>query len=294
MRLVCAMVVTVALSFVWDRAQNADPSDAQRILRAHLSHGIGASAFDSDVWDDPTNAALIVGARSGAAVADLQRLTGHERDFSQRLTRLERAGFLRREGDRVRAAFPILIGKAQLAYSAIASQVASRIEKEMRANWRALLRNLNARGWQDWAYHFVWSQTMDSGFAWAALMKGGYVPPLSKVVVWVVHPAHPFKSGTNYYPDSEVRDFMLAVTWRPEAIRTINRIGGDWQIVWDAALTGPALPKVRERLRALGLVNRHDRLLVPVVRNTILCTANWNDLQASTSRSWRITCRSTH
>jgi hypothetical protein len=49
--------------------------------------------------------------------------------------------------------------------------------------------------------------------------------PLSSVIVWVVYPAHPFKSGTNYFPDNEIRDQMLAVTWRPRAADTAGRVG---------------------------------------------------------------------
>jgi hypothetical protein len=184
-RWACAAIVTLALSSSGGVVvpQSAGTPDAHHILDAHLSHGIGKSPFDSDVWKDQLNATLILGARSGATVADLQRLSGHREDLSERLATLERAGFLRHDAGRLQAAFPIIIDQKQHAYSAIVSQLAGRIEKEMRADWQTLLHDLSARGWTAWAYHFVWSQTMDSGFAWAALMKSGRVPPLSKLVV---------------------------------------------------------------------------------------------------------------
>ena len=58
----------------------------------------------------------------------------------------------------------------------------------------------------------------------AAMMEGGRVPRLSSVIVWVVYPPHPFKSGTNYYPYTEIRDQLLGVTWRPGAADTVSAL----------------------------------------------------------------------
>jgi hypothetical protein len=238
------------------------------VLQAHLSHGIGASPFDSDVWHDEVNATLVMRSRSGTTTAELQQVTGDQQDLSARLIKLERDGFLRRAGDRVRTAFPILVGQARTSYFELVSLAAASIENTMRAEWQGLLQALSARGWAAWAYHFVWSQTMDSGFAWAPMMEQQLVPPLSQVVVWVVYPAHSFKSGTNYYPDTELRDQMLAVTWRPGAADTVSRVGREWQTLLPGALTGMTTPEGRERLRALDLIGGDGAVKVPVVKRS--------------------------
>jgi hypothetical protein len=243
-------------------------ADARRILEAHLSHGIGASPFDSDVWHDQVNAALIVSARSGATMAELRQAAGDPPDLPARLETLRQEGFLRLDGDSVRAAFPVLIGKDRDDYFEIVARAAGAIDEQMRGSWQALVRELESRGWAGWSYHFVWSQVMDSGFTWAPMMEQRLVPPLSRLVVWVVYPAHPFKSGTNYYPDTELRDEMLAVTWRPRAANTIARAGGDWRAILPAALTGATTDEGRQRLRALGLIGEDGRVLVPVVKKS--------------------------
>jgi hypothetical protein len=106
---------------------------------------------------------------------------------------------------------------------------------------------------------------MDSGFAWAAMMEHGRVPRLSTVIVWVVYPAHPFKSGTNYYPDTEIRDQMLAVTWRPGAADNVGRFAQEWPMVWSAAFGRETTTEGRQRLSALGLVDSTGRSRLPVV-----------------------------
>jgi hypothetical protein len=265
-RAIGALLVAVASVSSAAGPQSAAVPDARRILAAHLSHGIGADPFDSDLWHDDLNAALIVSARSGATTAELQKIVRDPGDLSARLLKLEHGGFVRREGERVRAAFPILVGRARDTYQELVSEAATSIEKEERIGWQTLLRDLSARGWAEWSYHFVWSETMDSGFTWAPLMAQGHVPPLSRVVVWVVYPAHSFESGTNYYPNTEMRDQWLAVTWRPGAANTIGRVGAQWRTVWSAALMGTATGDERQRLVALGLLDAAGRVLIPVVK----------------------------
>jgi hypothetical protein len=238
------------------------------VLEAHLSHGIGPSPFDSDIWHDELNATFVVRSRLGATIAELQQVAGDRQDLSARLLKLQQDGFLRREGDRVRATFPVLVAHERDTYLELVSEAAATIEEQMRAEWQALLRALNERGWAAWSYHFVWSQTMDSGFAWASMMEQRHVPPLSQVVVWVVYPAHSFKSGTNYYPDTELRDQMLAVTWRPGAANTVARVGGEWQTVLPGALTGKTTAEGRQRLRALDLIGEDDQVKAPVVKRS--------------------------
>lgn len=268
MRLVAAVIVGGVSLAVAATPQGVGQPTSRRVLEAHLSHGIGASPFDSDVWHDERNAALVVASRSGTTIAELQRIAGDRQDLSARLLKLHQDGFLRHEGDRVRAAFPILVGQERDTYFGLVSQAAASIEGKMRAEWRALLRDLSTRGWAAWSYHFVWSQTMDSGFAWAPMMEQRRVPPLSQVVVWVVYPPHSFKSGTNYYPDTEVRDQMLAVTWRPGAANTVTRVGGEWRTVLPGALTGKVPEEGRQRLRALDLMGENGQVKVPVVKRS--------------------------
>jgi hypothetical protein len=259
-----ASVVVLALTLAAAGQQSG--IKAREILEAHLSHGIGSSPFDSDVWRDETNAALIVRARFGATRSQLETLAGNRDELESRLASLRQHGFVRLDGTLVRAAFPIVIEDAHDLYMHVISEAARRIDAEMRGKWQALLNDLEARGWADWAYHFVWSQTMDSGSTWALMMEQGRVPPLSTVIVWVVYPPHPFKSGTNYYPDTELRDQMLAVTWRPRTADTVGRIGRAWRSIWSAALTGQTTIEEREHLGALGLVDNQRSVRVPTVR----------------------------
>ena len=259
-----ASVAVLALSLAVVEPQSG--VKARAILEAHLSHGIGRSPFDSDVWRDETNAAIIVKARSGVTRGELEAVTASREELDSRLALLRQRGFVRFDGSLIRAAFPIVIEEAHGRYMRLISEAASRVYAEMRGAWQRLLADLDARGWADWSYHFVWSQTMDSGFTWAPMMEQGRVPPLSSVIVWVVQPAHPFKSGTNYYPDTELRDQMLAVTWRPRTAATMGRVGRAWPSIWSAAVTGESTVAERQELRGLGLVDNDGRIRVPVVR----------------------------
>ena len=69
-----ASVAVLGLSLVAVGQQSG--VKARTRLEAHLSHGIGRSPFDSDLWRDETNAALIVRARSGATRGELEAVTG--------------------------------------------------------------------------------------------------------------------------------------------------------------------------------------------------------------------------
>jgi hypothetical protein len=240
--------------------------DGRRVLEAHLSHGIGESPFDSDVWHDRVNAALVLESRAGATLGDLDRIAGTRADLESRLALLRKHGFVDVDGARVRTRFPILVGDDQRAYMKAVSEAAGHIERAMRGSWQELLDAVAALGWREWAYHIVWSQTMDSGFTWAPMMEQTLVPPLSTLLVWVVYPQHPFKSGTNYFPDTEIRDRMLAVTWRPGAADTVHRVGSVWPDVWAASVTRDASPQGLARLRAAGLVDQAGSLHMPIIR----------------------------
>lgn len=255
----------VAVSSLPSGPEGADVTDARAALAAHVFHGIGEDPLASDLWRDKANANLVVGARSEATMDALRQIVADERNLSSRLQELEQAGLLRCRGDRVEATFPILVGRERDLYEELASAAADSIEKRERTGWEDLLQDLRSRGWADWSYHFIWSETMDSGFSWSPMMKWGHVPPLSRFVVWVVYPPHAYASGTNYYPNTELRDQLLAVTWRDRARSPISRVGTEWQAVWSAAATGKPTPDEAERLRALGLMDKTGRVLVPLV-----------------------------
>jgi hypothetical protein len=172
----------------------------------------------------------------------------------------------------------MLLGEEREAYSQLVSSAAEQGEQAMREDWQMLFGELNARGWSEWSYHFAWSQVMDSGFAWSMMMERRWVPPLSQLIEWVVYPAHSFKTGTNYFPDDELRDQMLAVTWRPESANTIGRVGGEWRVVLPAALRGTATADERPHLESLGFIGPDGRVNVPVVRASDPLYASLRDL----------------
>jgi hypothetical protein len=247
-----------------ERARKPAPRE---ILEAHLSHGIGQSPFDSGLWRDETNAEILVRAGTGARITSLLDILDDRAALLSRMRELEHQKFLVLRPREIRTTFPIVIERDRERYMRLVSDAAARIDEELRGEWQTLLDDLGARGWTEWAYHFVWSQTMDSGFAWVPMMQRGLVPPLSRLIVWVVYPAHPFKTGTNYYPDSELREQMLAVTWRPGAADTTGRLGIEWAAVV-AGSSGAATGDQLQRLRALGLADANGGARVPVVRRS--------------------------
>jgi hypothetical protein len=241
--------------------------DPLTVLAAHLSHGIGSSPLDSPLAQDPVNAALLVAARHRASRVDLLRLVLARQDLDERLAALEKAGLIARHGDGFRTTFPIVVGRERALYDRLVSSTAARSHAKIAPHVRALVRELRARGWDLWSYHFVWSQVFDSQFVWSEMVERELAPPLHPVLVWVVYPEHPFKTGTNYYPDDELRDYLLAVTWTPAGANTTGRVGGSWRVVYTSALAGrPADGATAEQLRRLGLLGPGDRVRVPVVR----------------------------
>jgi hypothetical protein len=241
--------------------------DPLKVLAAHLSHGIGESPLDSPLVRDRLNAALLVAARRGASRADLLRLVPARQDLDERLAALEKARLIFRHGDGIRTTFPILVGRHSEQYYRLVSRTAARSYAKILPHVRALVKELRERGWSQWSYHFVWSQVFDSQFVWSGMIERGLAPPLAPVLVWVVYPPHPFKTGTNYYPDDELRDHLLAVSWTPVGANTTGRIGGSWRAVYSSALAGrPVDETAAEQLRRLGLLGAGDRVLVPVVK----------------------------
>lgn len=180
---------------------------------------------------------------------------------------LEKAGLIQRNGNRVRTSFPILLGERRKAYNRLVLGAADRIYGELMPRIRPVVRELERRGWSEWSYHFVWSQIFDSQFVWAEATERKIAPPLSPAIVWVIYPSHPFKSGTNLYPDDELKDPLMAVTWTSQGANTLGWIGGQWRAVYKSALNGaPAGAQAVESLRQIGLAGSDGRVHIPVLR----------------------------
>ncbi len=130
----------------------------------------------------------------------------------------------------------------------------------------SLRAELESRGWSDWAYHFLWSQVLDSQFAWVVMVERGLVPPLSTVVAWAIYPDHPWKTGTNYVPE-EPADYFMAISWTPGG-SSLAAIYEDWRPIYDAALAGaPADSATAARLRPLRLLDDRGNVTLPVVHD---------------------------
>lgn len=206
-------------------------------------------------------------AGKGAPLTRLLEITRDREDLAARVRELQNHQFVVVGIRELRTTFPVIVGRDRERYMQLVHSVAAQIDAHLRPEWQALVTELGARGWRDWAYHFVWSQTMDSGFAWVPMMERQLVPPLSRVIEWVVYPPHDYQTGTNYYPDTELRERLLAVSWRPGAADTTGRIGNEWAAVL-AAAQGIATADQQQRVRALGLLDDSGRARVPVVERT--------------------------
>lgn len=249
--------------------QSAESVDPRKVLAAHLSHGIGENPLDSSLVKDKTNARLLIAARNGAEYAQLLDLVSPRQVLDERLEALGKARLITRRADRIRTAFPILIGEQRKEYNRLIVQAAREIYPKLLPNVRSLLHELRRRGWEAWSYHFVWSQVFDSQFIWTEMIERGFSPPLTPVLVWVVYPSHPFKSGTNYYPDDELRNDLLVVSWSPIGANTLGLIGGNWRTVYPSALAGkPIDDDAVTQLRRLGLLGKQNQVLIPVVKRT--------------------------
>lgn len=240
----------------------ATPEDPRTILESHLSHGFGVSPFDDPLSQDSAHAALLVAAAPGAAEAALVAL---QTDSGRaRVARLLERGLLLRNGDTLRPAFPVLTGPRAEAYYELVEAAGRQVLTAFSPQLDGLLEELDRRGWSEWRYHFLWSQLLDSQFAWAEMVGRGLVPPLTALVAWVVHPEHPWKTGTNYVPEEPSTAFM-AITWTPGG-SSLSRLYDDWRPVYESALAGrPVSPAAGARLTELGLLTGDGSVAIPVV-----------------------------
>jgi hypothetical protein len=244
------------------------PADPRVILEAHISHGIGDSPFDSPLVHDSIAAEMIVRARECAPTDGLRALHPDSAEGVRLLERLQSDRLVVMRGDRACTTFPVLLTDVRARYATITSDVAEEAARQFAEDLTAVTRMVQELGWIEWQYHVVWSQLFDSQFAWTEMMQRGLVPPLGRLIAWVVYPAHALRSGTNYYPDTELGDHWLMVTWRADAANTVGLVGSSWEAIYQAAL-GRATPTTAERasLAELGLLDSTGRLQVPVLRN---------------------------
>ncbi|HUF27479.1 MAG TPA: hypothetical protein VMM18_10925, partial [Gemmatimonadaceae bacterium] len=247
------------------RAPARDSIDPRIILRARLSHGFGASPFDDLLWTDSRHAAILVVAASGAPEDELLALASRPDSGRARLARLVERKLLVRDATTFRPSFPILADERATAYYALVEMAAHEVMTVFSPSLDSLLIELHRRGWSDWGYHFLWSQLIDSQFAWVEMIERGLVPPLSTVVAWVVYPEHPWKTGTNLVPE-ESADHFLAISWTPGG-SSLARLYDDWRPIYTSALAGaPADSATATTLRALELISEDGTLQIPVVR----------------------------
>lgn len=265
--------VVVALVALVARPSAAPAQDAEleraavsEIISAHLSHGIGVSPFDAAIAWDSVAGAFMIQARNGASLQALGTIEPDPDTLRAKLAQLTRAGLLDVRGDSAFATLPILLGRERDAYRRVTDGAARRVLRAMRPELESLLMELEKRGWEEWSYHFLWSQLFDSQFAWVELTSRRLVPPLAPPVAWIVYPRHEFMSGTNYYPDDEIGDWFLPVTWTPAGANTIATLGDAWRDIFSVTLADDADPGALRRLEDAGLRAVPGTHPVPVVR----------------------------
>lgn len=246
----------------------SSPMDSRMILEAHISHGIGYSPFDSPLVQDSIAAEMIVSARECLPVSQLISIHSDSTEGSQLLLQLQSDGLVDIHEDRACTTFPLLLNDAKDRYTTITSDVAEDAMRELTEDLYAITELVQDRGWNEWQYHFVWSQLFDSQFAWTEMMQRGLVPPLGELVAWVIYPDHPLRSGTNYFPDTELRDYWLMVTWRPGSANTVALVGSTWDVIYKAALEDDTLTTAeRTKLAELDLLDDMGQLNVPVIKH---------------------------
>lgn len=266
---VCLATVPAGLASCAGAALDAVEPDPRVVLQSHLSHGLGESPFDSPLVRDSLAAAIVVAAAdcpSAGAIAARFGLT--DEGGRLLLQRLGDARLLEARGDRLCSAFPIITGKAWNRYATLTAAAAEAAHLEIGPDLTTLLELIRERGWQEWEYHFIWSQLFDSQVAWTELVTRELVPPLAPVVAWVAYPGHGFRSGTNYYPDTELRSHWLMVSWRGGGMNTTGPIARTWELLYRSGIEGqPIGAREQQELAALGVVGDGGTVEFPVIQD---------------------------
>jgi hypothetical protein len=161
----------------------------------------------------------------------------------------------------------VLINDEQAAYARLTHAVATQALEPLAGGLLAIFRQLEQRGWNDWRYHFVWSELLDSPFARAELLQRNLVRPLDQPVAWVVYPEHPFRSGTAYFPEVATQDHWLVVTWRAGAMDTPAVGATSWELIYRAALHRGAMSSEElMTLGRLGLLDKQAEVDLPILQ----------------------------
>jgi hypothetical protein len=240
------------------------PADPRVILQAYQVRGVSDSAF---VPDDSLAALALVRARDCAAVGLLRRMVQDTTPASPVLADLASAGLIAFRRGQACTTFPVLINDEQAAYARLTHTVATQALEPLAGGVLAIFQQLERRGWNDWRYHFVWSELLDSPFARAEVLRRNLVPSLDQSVGWVVYPEHPFRSGTAYFPEAAVRNHWLVVTWRAGAADSRAVLGPSWELVYRAALHRGALSSEElMTLGRLGLLDRQAEVDLPILQ----------------------------
>jgi hypothetical protein len=227
---------------------------------------MGDDILDSPVAHDSTNATLLVALRHGMDSSTLARRLGTIPDGWARISALRTGDLVARDSTGFHTTFPIVIGPDRTWYDSVTRAVGARALRLHEPRFRAILAEVERRGWHAWQYHFIWSQIFDSQFLWAAVSDAGVATPLVPAVTWVIYPQHPFKSGTNYYPGRIGPPAYLAATWTP-AVRS-HLLG--IEVAADGFLklmvAGRITDSARTSLRTAGLLSDSVKPAVPVIR----------------------------
>ena len=256
--------ILLLLTVTGTTAQTCTTLDASDVLSiGGTSHGVGDSLLESDLARDRLNAQIIVCSTESPDASTLRRKVGSPPDFDARVSKLVEANLLRRRGDRFIATFPILIGEQRERYVRAVARVADRVYRLFAPELTGVLAEVDARGWTDWQFHFLWSELFDSQAMWVDLINRGLVPPLSPLRYWVVYPPEPIAPGTNYYPNEAIEEFSLVVTWEPRGANVTDILGRNSRAVMEVAL-GERKPDAS--LSGTGILDENGELNIPVLR----------------------------
>jgi hypothetical protein len=182
-----------------------------------------------------------------------------------RVHELGTAGLVARDSTGFHTTFPIVIGSDRTWYDSMTRAVGAQVLRLHESRFRAILAEVDRRGWRAWEYHFIWSQILDSQHLWAEVSDAGIAPPLAPAVTWVIYPPHPFKSGTNYYPGRLDPPAYLAVTWTPGVRAHLPVAESAADPLIGLVVGGQMTDSARAALRAAGFLSDSLTPALPVI-----------------------------
>ena len=250
--------------------ENTNPilnSHPIQILENGLSHGIGESVLDSPLLKDSVNASILIASRKGTTFKKLYSQFANLSDFQNRINLLQKADLLTGNPDHLNTSFPILINDDSKQYFKRIRQSVDNIYPVLRPILSKVLDKIKGKGWQKWSYHTIWSLIFDSQFIWYEMVERNLVPSLTPPIAWVIYPQAIYKTGTNYYPDTELKDFWVVVSWSPNGSNTLGVLGGNWEILYNCALDQSSSLSNQniEFLIQSGLLNDKHEVTFPVI-----------------------------